>query len=544
MKQYINIILSTLLLLSGQSLSAQFSPGKLSKAHSDLEGLSNCTKCHELGAKVSEQLCLDCHKTLDFLINTNRGYHASTEVKSKSCVSCHSEHHGLNFNSVRLDEDKFDHRLTGYELKGQHNKIECRDCHKPDFIASAEIKKREDTYLGMEQECLNCHVDYHQTTLGESCTDCHGFQDFNTLTSFDHNNTDYPLKGAHVEVDCFKCHKKTTRNGKEFQQFSDIPFAKCTDCHEDEHRGKFGETCTDCHSINSWQKLKLSNRFDHNLTDYPLEGQHSTVSCAECHTGGDYKRDLVFGQCLDCHDDYHEGDFVKADHSQPDCKECHSLAEKFTHTTFDLADHQESNYPLEGAHIATPCFACHKASEDERWSFKFNSTNCIECHIDIHEGFIDSSFYPSQECKACHQLESWTKLDFDHDKTDWPLELAHQEADCRSCHFTKDESLDLGFKQEFDGLTIDCYSCHAEDNIHGDQFKVEGITDCKTCHTANTRLWEASLFDHNETEFPLEGKHKEVDCNECHKSELKNSFGDFTTDYNIEKFQCIDCHSS
>lgn len=544
MKQLNNIIFSIALLLSGLNLAAQFSPGKLSQAHSDLEGLSNCTKCHELGAKVSEQLCLDCHKTLDFLINTNRGYHASTEVKSKACVSCHSEHHGLKFNSVRIDEETFNHNLTGYKLEGQHDKIECRDCHKPDFIASTEIKERTDTYLGMEQDCLNCHVDYHQTTLGESCTDCHGFEDFKTLLGFDHNNTDYALKGAHLEVDCIKCHKKTSRNGKEFQQFSDVPFAKCTDCHEDEHQGKFGISCTDCHSINSWQKLKLSNRFDHNLTDYPLEGQHRTVSCADCHTGGDYKRDLAFGQCLDCHDDYHEGEFVKADLSKPDCKECHSLAEKFTYSFYDLEDHQESEYPLLGAHMATPCFACHKASEDERWSFKFNSTTCIECHLDIHVGFIDTSFYPGQDCKACHQMESWVKLEFDHAKTDWPLELAHQETDCRACHFTEDTSLDLGFKQEFKDLASDCYRCHAADNIHGDQFEAAGSTDCKTCHSASTKLWEATLFDHSKTEFPLEGKHKEVDCKECHKSELKNSFGDFSTDYNIEKFQCIDCHSS
>lgn len=544
MKKLVEITTLSILLFAGINLSAQFSPGKLSKAHADLEGLANCTKCHELGAKVSEQLCLDCHKTLDFLINNNRGYHASTEVKTKSCISCHSEHHGVNFNSVRLDEEKFDHNLTGYKLKGEHGKIDCRDCHKPDFIASADIKKREGTFLGMEQACLSCHVDYHQTTLGNSCTDCHGFDNFNTLISFDHNKTDYPLKGAHVEVDCVKCHKKTTRNGREFQQFSDIIFAKCTDCHEDQHDGKFGNSCTDCHSINSWQKIKVSNKFNHSLTDYPLEGQHLRVSCAECHIGGDYKRDLAFAQCLDCHDDYHEGEFIKPDLRKPDCKECHSLEEKFSYTSYGLEDHDSSDYPLEGAHLATPCFACHKPNEDKRWTFKFNSTNCIECHVDIHEGFMDSTFYPSHDCKACHQVENWTTIDFDHNQTDFALQLAHQETDCRSCHFKEDANLELGFSQEFNDLASDCYSCHTEDNIHGNQFEKEGITDCKTCHSDDIKEWEASFFDHNKTEFPLEGKHAEVDCKECHKSQLKNSFGDFTTDYNIEKFQCIDCHSS
>jgi hypothetical protein len=530
------------LFVNGFSLAAQFSPGKLSSAHADLEGLTNCTKCHELGAQVSEQLCLDCHKTLDFLINNNRGYHTSSEVNGKSCVSCHSEHHGLNFNSVRLDEENFQHKLTGYKLEGEHAKIDCRDCHKPDFIANAEIKDREETFLGMEQACLSCHDDYHQETLGQSCTDCHGFDDFNTLLGFDHDETEYPLRGAHEEVDCIKCHKESIRNGKDFQQFSDITFGQCLDCHDDEHEGKFGNSCTDCHGIDTWNQLKNINRFDHNLTDYPLEGQHITVSCKECHIRGDYKQEMAFEQCLDCHDDYHEGDFIKVDLSQPDCKECHSLVEKFSYSTFGLEDHQNSDYPLEGGHIATPCFACHKPSEDKRWDFKFNSTNCIECHLDIHEGFIDSTFYPRQDCKSCHQLESWARVDFDHKQTDWPLELAHQETNCRACHFKENPSQDLGFDQEFENVASNCYDCHL--NIHGDQFKEAEITDCQSCHTAGIKLWEASVFNHDKTEFPLEGSHQEVDCKECHKKELRNDFGDFTIDYNLEKFQCIDCHSS
>ena len=69
-----------LLLLSLSSL-AQFSPGKLSTAHADLEGISNCTKCHDIGNKISEQKCLDCHKEIQTLISADRGYHAYSDVK-------------------------------------------------------------------------------------------------------------------------------------------------------------------------------------------------------------------------------------------------------------------------------------------------------------------------------------------------------------------------------------------------------------------------------------------------------------------------------
>ncbi len=35
-----------------QFVYGQISPGDLSNAHKDLEGMSNCTKCHVLGDKV------------------------------------------------------------------------------------------------------------------------------------------------------------------------------------------------------------------------------------------------------------------------------------------------------------------------------------------------------------------------------------------------------------------------------------------------------------------------------------------------------------
>ena len=86
--------------------AAQISPGKLTKAHASLEGISNCTACHDLGAKISEQKCLDCHKPLKSRITQNKGFHVSKDIKGKECITCHSEHHGLNFDLIRFDEKK------------------------------------------------------------------------------------------------------------------------------------------------------------------------------------------------------------------------------------------------------------------------------------------------------------------------------------------------------------------------------------------------------------------------------------------------------
>ena len=71
-----SIILS---LLINFSALGQISPGDLTDAHSGLEGMSNCTLCHDIGKKVSNTKCLDCHKEIRSLIANNK-------VAKNTCV--------------------------------------------------------------------------------------------------------------------------------------------------------------------------------------------------------------------------------------------------------------------------------------------------------------------------------------------------------------------------------------------------------------------------------------------------------------------------
>ncbi|MCG6961090.1 cytochrome C, partial [bacterium BMS3Abin03] len=109
---------------------AQISPGDLTDAHANLEGLSKCTKCHELGEKVLNSKCLECHSEINTLINSGSGYHSSSEVKVKKCGSCHPEHFGRKFKIVNFNPDDFDHGKTGYILTGSHVKTKCKECHQ------------------------------------------------------------------------------------------------------------------------------------------------------------------------------------------------------------------------------------------------------------------------------------------------------------------------------------------------------------------------------------------------------------------------------
>jgi len=588
-------------------VNSQISPGDLTQAHSDLEGMSNCTQCHTLGDKVSNDKCLECHKFVRESINKNRGFHAVPSTKSKDCFACHSEHHGRKFNMIRFDKENFDHSITKFELSGKHIIIDCNSCHKPDFIENPELKKRPNSFMGLHSECKTCHDDVHTPTLGSDCKKCHDTNTFQPAPYFNHDDTDFTLKGAHKQVDCKSCHKedetspsntkvtfaissfsqckdchqdphlgnignactqchtessfttfigsknfnhsktkfeltgkhktvdcfqchKADKNPKTvFQDQLGVEQNNCAKCHDDVHDGKFGLDCAKCHSTEGFIAIKNMSDFDHSLTDYPLKGKHLAVDCKECHKGS-FREAIDFQYCKNCHSDYHNGEFTQKE-SNIDCSSCHDL-NGFSPSSFDFKRHEKSSFPLTGSHLATPCFECHKS--DEKWEFRSIGKDCKDCHSDIHEGFISEKYYPDQNCSICHTTTTWNEANFDHSQTNWELTGLHQKTKCSSCHITRNENKIL--KQEFFGLSSNCVNCH--ENVHGEQFSIDGMTDCVRCHT--TESWFPENFDHNTTRFPLEGRHAEIDCKACHKEDLVD--GQAKMNFIIQKFECIDCH--
>lgn len=515
-------------LLFTSILNAQISPGDLAEVHAQLEGISNCTKCHTLGAKVTDEKCLDCHVEIKTLIGQKRGYHASSEVKAKNCFECHNDHHGRNFQIIRFDADKFDHNLSGYKLEGAHAKKECKDCHNADFIKDSKLKEKKSTYLGLETTCLSCHDDYHQNTLPVSCSDCHNMEKFKPAPKFDHKNAKFQLRGKHQKVECVKCHKIKEQNGKTYQVFKGVAFANCTNCHVDVHNNKFGQNCTQCHTEESFLIIKDMGAFNHSRTSFPLEGKHINVDCKKCHKTK-YTDPLPHNSCMDCHEDYHRGQFT-TDGKRVDCTSCHSV-QGFQGSSFTIERHNESRFPLTGAHLATPCFACHFKSET--WSFREIGFSCSDCHEDIHENYLDKKYYPESDCMKCHETSRWRDVTFDHSLTGFALEGAHSRQNCRACHFPEID----GFKvQKFDILTVECIQCHQD--IHYRQFDDAGKTDCLRCHAFTD--WKAEKFDHDKTRFPLDGKHKDVACNKCHIEMIAEN--KVYTKYKLEDFKCKDCH--
>jgi len=483
-----------------------------------------------LGEDVSNDKCLDCHEVLKKRIDQGKGYHVSREVRGKDCASCHSDHFGRDFEMVRIDEAGFDHRLTGFELTGQHQQIDCRQCHTSDLIVDNDVKSLKNTFLGLGTDCLSCHEDVHQQTLSRDCASCHTTEAFSPPSNFDHNTTRYPLKGQHQYVECIACHRMEQRNGKDFQRFTNISFQKCTDCHRDVHDNKFGQNCTECHSVRSFRVAGYTRNFDHNMTGFRLTGQHQYVDCRQCHKVN-FTDPLPHNRCASCHSDYHRREFVK-NGASPDCKDCHTV-NSFSGSLFTIDMHNEGTFKLEGAHLATPCFECHKKTT--RWTFSGIGERCVDCHEDVHAGYIDEKYYPYQTCESCHTVNQWQENHFDHSLTNFELAGAHLDQSCMACHGADD--IDHSNRYEnFQNLSMECAGCHVDE--HHQQFEKEGITYCQDCHSYDS--WSSVQFDHNKTDFKLDGEHEKADCSACHKEVEEN--GETYVFYKIESFECIDCH--
>ena len=515
-------------LMGSIKVIAQLSPGELSKSHAQLEGLKNCTKCHVLGEKETTSKCLECHTEIQTLISQNKGYHASSEVNGKNCAECHGEHFGRDFNITRFESKNFDHSLSGYVLEGKHAKLDCADCHKPKVIINKISQKKGETYLGLGTQCLSCHTDYHRGTLSNTCNDCHNMDAFQPAPGFDHAQTTFPLVGRHRSLECKECHEISQINNVRFQKFSGIEDSNCTSCHVDVHNNKFGNNCTRCHNEFSFTQIKSLNAFNHEQTDFPLRGLHQALDCNACHKTnltGAIKHNL----CSDCHSDYHNGEFAKNDNS-PDCAICHTVS-GFTPSNFTIERHKQTNFPLDGAHLATACVACHK--QNERWSFADRGSRCVNCHENIHKNYIREKYYPEEDCRNCHTTNRWSEIRFDHSLTSFTLEGKHREVSCRSCHFPKQNN---AREQQFEKLSLRCEACHTD--VHFKQFEVTRATDCSRCHTPNN--WLAEKFDHNNARFKLDGKHIGLKCVKCHKP-TKNPAQNYII-YKFKDITCTSCH--
>jgi hypothetical protein len=529
-------------------IGAQISPGPLARAHTQLEGALNCTRCHGPRRAAMSTACLSCHKEVAWLVDRNRGFHASKEARAKDCASCHPDHAGASFALIAWPDgspERFDHKAAGWALEGGHRDIKCAECHVAEYRVSesATLLKRRDAtgWTGLETTCVSCHRsdDEHRGALVAKCDACHDSRDWKPAPRFSHDSTSYALTGKHTDVPCNECHfskrlpVRVDAKGQGIPVYKPVPFRSCADCHEDPHAGRLSPRCGECHTTKGFTTVE-GRTFNHSLTKYPLRGRHVRVSCDGCHGQNLARRSPAFDSCASCHSDPHDGKATLAG-KPADCAACHRV-EGFAPSSFTVAQHAASPYPLEGRHAQVACAKCHLSSPTSGASqarvtrLRMPFSTCVDCHADSHGSQL-AKRVDRGACESCHAVAGWTPSTYSvaqHANLRLRLDGRHAEIPCRSCHGATRTGLpapapaaSLGsaaFAITLAGAA--CTDCHVDS--HAGRYGASGPlpTDggCAGCHSATS--FRPSLVDatrHDRFAFPLSGAHRAVACVSCHE---------------------------
>ena len=514
----------------------------------------------------------------------------------------------------------------------------CTICHAPGSEHSVEALA--DHPPTTERSCVDCHNDPHESKFGSDCTACHSaLGPWDNLQGFEHKT--FALTGVHAASSCTDCHAEASAHSVD--QLTANANARrvnavraCASCHENPHtpaftseNAKLGRvaadaSCATCHG-NDEQLSAAPGVFGfripqdrvadwlpadfHNATSMPLVEPHADADCASCHAGATTQVVFAFeasawrvepaaaanfaerfhtesarqpDDCTACHSDPHVGEFAaSAIGGGMDCMACHTPT-RFAPSTFDLAKHATTSFPLEGAHQAVTCRKCHTESVASGPAIGLMTmlgtpTECAACHANIHAEATLSDLSqlvlpgpnpsdPAPSCAQCHTSETFNTLSaaaaaqFDH--ASWcgfALDGRHGELDCRACHAASLERPLGPAKARFPSQNADridaCNACHQD--VHAGAFDgsthpaaVEGRTDCARCHTAASFQLDSAttVFDHALwTGYKLDGAHIEVTCAACHTeprgSKPSDSLGAGLTLGRAPGTDCASCHS-
>ncbi len=421
------------------------------------------------------------------------------------CSFCHES----SSWKVTPDSVKFDHDATGFKLIGQHKEINCKSCHQS--LIFSEAKKTED--------CFSCHKDVHQGSVGFNCERCHNPQtwivkDINIV----HEESRFPLVGAHKLADCEQCHK----------DYQDLNFqvlsVDCYSCHQADYAGAknpdhiaggLSTNCEDCHDITSM--VWSTTNFNHNF--FPLKGGHN-IECSACHGPGNNFAALST-DCYSCHQNTYNST-TSPNHQaagiSTNCQDCHNTI-AFIPSTFN---HTTTGFELTGRHIGLECSSCHQGTTSNA------DPACYSCHQSDYnraENHVAQN-YPT-DCTMCHNTSGWSDANFDHSTTGFPLTGAHQTADCSGCHQN-------GFTTPPPTACVDCHQSNFNSTTNPNHQAIGIPTNCENCHTTDPG-WQPASFPIHNNFYELIGAHASIsnNCATCHNG-----------NYNSTPNQCYGCHAN
>ena len=260
---------------------------------------------------------------------------------------------------------------------------------------------------------------------------------------------------------------------------------------------------------------------------------HAQITeCNACHTAP-WEPATMADRCADCHGDIaaqmrdvaslHGGML----HNNPglSCRHCHpehrGAEAPLTIMEGGSFPHEAMGFSLNGHPLTArrEPFICADCHQDDVSTFDLGT--CQACHLEMDNVFILAhAIEYGTACLDCHDGVDRFGKNFDH-AAGFALAGGHEGLICSKCHTNARTFTD------FSRAPSDCFSCHQRDDAHNGRFG----TDCAACHQPAT--WEDATFDHNQSNFPLTGRHAALDCEQCHAN------GQFTG----LPATCVNCHA-
>lgn len=421
----------------------------LTGAHATLP----CAACHANNVYAgTPATCYGCHQS-DFT-GTNNPNHMAAGFPT-DCSLCHT--------TSAWSPSTFNHTSV-FPLTGAHATLACSQCHT------------NNNYSTLPTTCYGCHqTDWKGTTnpshvaagFPTTCETCHNTTDW-TNVNFNHAlYANYPLSGAHATLTCTQCH---TNNN-----YTNTPTA-CYSCHQADFNGTtspnhvasgFPTDCSICHSTSAW----IPSSFNHNNTAFPLTGTHSTLACSQCHINNNYT--TLPTTCYGCHQTEWNGttDPAHAAAGFPTtCDTCHNTT-AWTGATFN---HNNTPFPLTGAHTSVDCNQCHINNV-----FAGTPTTCYSCHAAAYNGTTNpnhiSAGWPTT-CNTCHTTMAWIPATLPPSyHTFFPINHGGANGVCSTCHTNSS-----------DYSVFQCTGCHSASATNQDHRGVTGYVynsvNCYACH--------------------------------------------------------------
>jgi len=531
-----------------------------------VNGKSSCFECH---ADVHEQTlgleCERCHTSSSWLVENITEIHQLSRFpllgahNTADCYDCHKTASTLRFDP--LDTECFSCHQEDYYAAQSPNHVEanysteCTECHQLNAFSWTGTDINHSFFpltLGHEiADCAACHKDPNNYgNVSPDCISCHE-SDYNSAEDPNHIGLDF-------STDCQLCH--TTNPGWKPADFTqhDLVFPiysgehagewnTCLECHPVANNYSIF-TCTSCHEHNQGEMDEEHNdiegyvyednaclachptgseegAFDHNKTNFPLTGSHTTTECAACHTNG-YEGTPT--DCNSCHNEEYNNtsnpNHINAE-INTDCEQCHSTGPGWTPA--DFRSHDNLYFPIySGEHNGewNTCMECHNVEGN------YSIFTCTACHehnqseMDEEHNGIGGYVYEDNACLACHPTGSG-EGNFDHNQTNFPLTGAHNETECSACH-----------TNGYEGIPSVCFECHTQDfngSTNPNHLNLGLSTNCEDCHSTEPD-WQPASFDIHNEYYELNGAHSTIanECFECHSG-----------DYNNTPNTCYLCHT-